>query len=259
MPKPGAGMPAEVVAVLKGVPSTDQILEQVVERLKLGELSREQIAAEFDTLLQAMMDDGLAILTIHQTRVRSELIKLYQKIEPTDPVRAHLLVEKGFTSLGNQRKKRAGVHMEKCTKWLLDQCGIANEAAAVITGQSDLVVPSVRVLHDRPERAVVLEFKTTTRERWKEVRDEIARTGRQVWLLTLDDYISNDNVELIVAGRIVFYVPDRVFQKLNKQPGLLRSLKTLVDDLEPLGGKNVSRETPRVPPARRKNARPRRH
>jgi hypothetical protein len=251
-------MPPEVVAVLKGVPSTDAILSDVVQRLKLQELSKDQIAPEFDTLLQAMMDEGLAILTIHQTRVRRELIDLYLKVEPIDAQRAHMLIEKGFTSLGNQRKKRAGVHMEKCTKWLLDHCGIPNEAAAVITGQSDLVVPSVQVLHERPERAVVLEFKTTTRERWKEVRDEIARTGRQVWLLTLDDYISNDNVELIVAGRIVFYVPERVFQKLNKQQGLFRSLKTLIMDLEPLTGGTVTRETAQISPPKRRNARSRR-
>jgi hypothetical protein len=228
-------MPPEVVKVLVGVPSTDVILDQVVEGLGLAALTKQQIAADFDMLLQGMMDEGLRILAVHQTVVRKQLIKLYLEVEPTDPDRGHVLIEKGFISLGNQRKKRAGVHMEKCTQWLLDRCGIANEAAAVITGQSDLIVPSARVLHDRAERAVVLEFKNTTRERWKEVRDEIARTGRQVWLLTLDDYISNDNVDLIVDGRIVFYVPDRVFQRLNKHHGHLRSMKTLIADLEPLG------------------------
>lgn len=242
MAKPGAGMPPEVVAILIGVPATDKILDQVVEGLGIAALSKEQIASELDILLQRMMDEGLRILAVHQTLVRGALIELYHKVEPEDPERAHILIEKGFISLGNQRKKRAGVHMEKCMKWLLDRCEIANESAAVITGQSDLIVPSAKVLHERPERAVVLEFKNTTRERWKEVRDEIARTGRQVWLLTLDDYLSNDNVQLIVSGRIVLYVPDRVFQGLNKHQGHFRSLKTLIADLEPLGGKSNDME-----------------
>jgi hypothetical protein len=235
MPKPGAGMPPEVVAIVKGLPSTTAIVEEVVQALKLEELTRKQIGDDFDLILQRMMDEGLRALTKHQVGVAKKLIDLYVDVESRDPGRAFSLIQKGFSSLGNQRKKRAGVHMERCVKWLLDRCGIANENAAVITGQSDLVVPSAKVVHERPERAVVLEFKTTTRERWKEVRDEIARTGKQVWLLTLDDYISDDNVALMAEGKITLYVPERVYKKLKKRKGHLRSLKTLIPDLEPVG------------------------
>ncbi len=228
-------MPPEVMAIVKGLPTTTAIVEEVVQALKLEKLTKKQIGDDFDLILQRMMDDGLRALTKHQVGVTKKLIDLYVQVESQDPDRAFSLVQKGFSSLGNQRKKRAGVHMEKCVKWLLDRCGIANENAAVITGQSDLVVPSAKVLHDRPERAVVLEFKTTTRERWKEVRDEIARTGKQVWLLTLDDYLSDDNVALMAEGNITLYVPERVYRKLKKRKGHLRSLKTLITDLEPLG------------------------
>lgn len=228
-------MPPEVMAIVKGLPTTTAIVEEVVQALKLEKLTKKQIGDDFDLILQRMMDDGLRALTKHQVGVTKKLIDLYVQVESQDPDRAFSLVQKGFSSLGNQRKKRAGVHMEKCVKWLLDRCGIANENAAVITGQSDLVVPSAKVLHDRPERAVVLEFKTTTRERWKEVRDEIARTGKQVWLLTLDDYLSDDNVALMAEGNITLYVPERVYKKLKKRKGHLRSLKTLITDLEPLG------------------------
>lgn len=228
-------MPPEVMEIVAGVPGTDTIRDEVVEVLKLEDRPRKVIADTFDLILQSMMDEGLRALRKHQAVVTKNLVELYQRVEASEPDRALTLIEKGFTSLGNQRKKRAGVHMEKCVKWLLDKCGIANEEAPVISGQSDLVVPSAKVLQERPERAVVLEFKTTTRERWKEVRDEIARTGRQVWLLTLDDYISDENVDLMAAGRITLYVPERVYQRLKKRKGHLRSLKTLISDLEPLG------------------------
>lgn len=228
-------MPPEVKAIVSGVPSTNAIRDEVVRVLKLEELSKKAVASDLDIILQGMMIEGLRVLRKHQSSVTANLVQLFLEVRPEDPERALMLIEKGFTSMGNQRKKRAGVHLEKCMKWVLDRCGIANEEAPVISGQSDLVVPSAEVFQERPERAVVLEFKTTTRERWKEVRNEIDRTGHRVWLITLDDYISDENVELMAEGKITLYVPERVFQGLKKRKGHLRSLKTLISDLEPLG------------------------
>lgn len=225
-------MPEELRELLQGTPTTDEILADVIAVLRLGDLSKAQLSSNFDVLLQKMMDEGLHALRTHQVKVTVDLVNRFRDIVQTDENRAQNLIEKGFTSMGNQRKKRAGVHMEKCVKWLLDRCGIPSEEAAAISGQSDLVVPSAEVLQERPERAVVLEFKRTTRERWKEVRDEIARTGLKVWLITLDDYLSNENVALMTAGKMTLYVPDRVYHKLKKQKGHLRSLKSLVPDLQ---------------------------
>jgi hypothetical protein len=232
MPKPGAGMPLELLPILKGVPSTDQILAEVVESAGLARLDRETISTTFDTILQLMMDEGKRILQSHQRAVTRRLIQFYLSTDTTNPELAAAILEKGFTSLGNQRKKRAGVHMEKCVKYLLTRCDIPSEEAPAVSGQSDLVVPNAQVLRDRPERAVVLEFKRTIRERWKEVRDEIARTGYRVWLLTLDDYLSNDVVTLMASSKITLYVPSPVFSALATNTGHLRSLRTLVTDLD---------------------------
>jgi hypothetical protein len=226
-------MPPEVKAILQGVPTTDQILEEVIRVLKLDRLDKAALSKDLDVVLEKMMSQGLRVLRRHQAIVTTKLVEEFQKIQAGDPEKAHTLIEKGFISMGNQRKKRAGVHMEKCVKWLLGRCRIPAEEAAAISGQSDLVVPSAEMLKERPERVVVLEFKRTTRERWKEVRDEIARTGLKVWLITLDDYLSNANVKLMAAGKMTLYVPDRVYQKLEKRKGHLRSLKSLVSDLEP--------------------------
>ncbi len=238
MPKPGAGMPPALSAILAGVPSTTAILDEVIQILALNQLGKENLSRDLDNILDKMMTEGLRALRRHQADVTERLVTKFLDVKATDPEGALTLIEKGFTSMGNQRKKRAGVHLEKCAKWILDRCGVPNEEAAAISGQSDLVVPSAKVLHERSERAVVLEFKRTIRERWKEVRDEIARTGLKVWLITLDDYISDDNVKLMAAGNITLYVPETVYQRLakQKQKGQLRSLKSLVDDLEAFVG-----------------------
>lgn len=263
MPKPGAGMPKEVAELVAGIPRPLAVRDQVVAALHLEQRSKKELASELDIVLDQMMKQGLHLLRSYQAAVTRNLIKLYLEVEPSDPERALMLIEKGFTSMGNQRKKRAGVFMEQAIKWLLERCEIDSEVKSVISGQCDLIVPSSTVLRDRPERAVVLEFKRTVRERWKEVRDEIARTGKQVWLLTLDDYISDALVEQMTRGRITLYVPETVFQKLKPHAGHLRSLKTLVDDLEPLGGRHVpgrasgqepASGAPRAPRGRRRGA-----
>jgi hypothetical protein len=239
MAKPGAGMPPEVLAITRGTPSTTALCEAAVASLKLAERTSDDLAKNLDVVLREMMDEGLRTLRLHQARAVKELVQLYLETANIDPEKAVLQIVKGFTSLQNQRMKRAGVNMERYMKWLLEYCGIASEVKWLTAGQSDLVVPSLKVLNRRPERAVVLEFKHTIRERWKEVRDENARSGRQVWLISLDDYVSNAVVELISAGRINLYVPLRVFQRLDKTGGHLRSIDTLIEDLRPFG--DVSR------------------
>ena len=232
MPAPGAGMPEQVVGLLKGVPSTQDVLGEVVRVLGLERVPPAELAKDFDVVLEKMMTEGLRCLQKHQAGVTRRLIDLYLQTEPRDPELALTLIGKGFISMGNQRKKRAGVHMEKCVKWILDRCHVPNEEAAAISGQSDLVVPNAKLLKSHPERVLVLEFKRTIRERWKEVRDEIARTGLKVWLLTLDDYISDNLVRLMARGNITLYVPEVVYRKLKKREGQLRSLKSLVRDLK---------------------------
>ncbi len=122
--------------------------------------------------------------------------------------------------------------MERCVRFLLDRCEIPNEVGTAISGQSDVVVPRVDLLKKYPEQCVVLEFKRTTRERWKQVRDEIARTGLKVWLITLDDYLSDKLLELMAKANITLYVPDAVFEKLKDNNPRVRSLRKLVQDLK---------------------------
>lgn len=231
MAKPGAGMPPEVMAIVDKAPTTQVVVKRTVARLKLDEKAKSQISGEFDTILQAMMDDGIRVLEDFQKKAADDLVQLYVKVKEKDLPRAFEMIHKGFVSLGNQRKKRAGVHMERCVRYLLGRCGVPHEAGKAISAQSDIVVPRVELLKTYPERCVVLELKRTTRERWKQVRDEIARTGLKVWLVTLDDYLSDPLLDLMAKANITVYVPEVVYQKFRKNNPKLRSLRKLVADL----------------------------
>src|SRR5262245_61784736 len=122
MPKPGAGMPPEVVAITDGTPSTIELCAAAVATLKLADRSREHIVRNLDVVLKEMMDEGLSTLRWHQARVVRDLVQLYLETAKTDPDKAVHFIVKGFTSLQNQRFKRAGVNMERYMKWLLEYC-----------------------------------------------------------------------------------------------------------------------------------------
>jgi len=236
-PKPGEGTPPEVIALRNSVPSTAVILQRVVTNLGYGVKDSEYFGSNFTLALKAMMDEGYRLLHSEQKRILPQIIALSDQYDSTDPIRADHLMWFGIKSLQNQSRKRAGVHMERCVAWLLTKCDIPNANGKPRTGRSDLVCPDIHTFDTHQERAIVLEFKRTIRERWKEVRDEISRSGRNVWLLTLDDYISNNNVELMAAANITIYVQGEVHSRLKKDPKHLRSLDTLVADLRHIVGR----------------------
>jgi len=231
MPKPGDGMPPDVKKIVGNAPSTQAVLESVVERLELKTRSKPAIAASFDTILQSMMDEGIRILEEHQIKVADRLVEEYLKLKAGDRKLAFQTIHKGFVSFGNSRKKRAGVHMERYVRFLLEHCGIPHELGNAVSGQSDVVVPRVDLLNTHPELCVVLEFKRTIRERWKQARDEVLRNGIKVWLLTLDDYLSDPLLELMADANITLYVPESVYQKFHANHPKLRRMRRLIDDL----------------------------
>ena len=240
-PKPGEGTPPEIVRLRNSVPTTVQILYSVVENLGYSAKPLDFFEQNFTTAITSMMEEGYRLLHNEQKRILPEIIALSDKYVGSDPVRADALMWFGIKSLQNQSRKRAGVHMERCVAWILSKCDIPNASGQSRTGRSDLVCPDLETFDNHQERAIVLEFKRTIRERWKEVRDEIARSGRSVWLLTLDDNISNNSVQLMADANITLYVRSNVHAGLDRNPRHLRSLDSLVADLRHVVGRSSQR------------------
>lgn len=231
-------MPSEVLSLTRGIESPKEMLQRVLLNLGYPEKPATFFESNFHECLQRMMDEGLRLLHREQKGVLKEIMDLAGASEGSDPEHADLILWKGIQSLTNQKRKRAGVHMELCIGWILRKCNIPIEEGRSETGRSDLICPSLETFRRNPELCIVLEFKRTIRERWKEVRDEISRSGNHVWLLTLDDFISNDVVSLIAAGNITLYVPEAVHAKLNRNPSHLRSIRTFVTDLRVAVGRS---------------------
>lgn len=223
------------------MPTPTEILAIVVAKLRYDEKDDVYFEQNFHEVLQALMDEGQHALRTHQKAALKQIIEMSDKIEVSDSELSERTLWKGIASLSNQSRKRAGVHMELSVKWVLNRLNIPNDYGKPITGRSDLICPSMETYHTHPERCVVLEFKRTLRERWKEVIDEISKSGKTVWLLTLDDYISDDLVKSMERGNVTMYVPDSVYARLTQQPGRLRSLDNFITDLTHVVGPNAQR------------------
>ena len=210
-----------------------------VKELGYDDKDPEWLQRHAEDVLRGLMSKGEEILRAEQRTAKREIAAIANDIKDEDE--RYDFIEASTVSLRNQMMKRAGVHMELSSEWLLTRCGIPNESGQKITGRSDRVCPSMEVYRDRPELTAILEFKRTLRERWKQVRDEISRAGHSVWLVTLDDYISDSLAKQIVESNIVVYVPQDVFAKLKARRGI-RSIKTLIADVKRAIG-NVSQTT----------------
>ncbi len=141
------------------------------------------------------------------------------KLSPVDAIKA--FVEKYpqhiydlSLSTTQSRRSRAGKEFEAIIMLLLVGANIsADEQGAIgkkyfqehnLGKLVDFVGPSVLHYEFNNKRdSFVLSLKTTLRERWQEVPEEVSRTAaREMFLVTLDDSISEETINILVQSNI---------------------------------------------------------
>lgn len=82
----------------------------------------------------------------------------------------------------------------------------------------DSVLPSIEAFETRRDKVIVGTMKTTLRERWQEVVEEIERTKiPKIYLLTADEDIAMNKTQEMGKHNIVLVV----YEKIKKKPDLL--------------------------------------
>ena len=72
-------------------------------------------------------------------------------------------------------------------------------------------MPSVKAFDERRDKAIIGSMKTTLRERWQEVVEEVSRSNIPcIYLLTVDDDISENKAIQMGKHNIVLVVLDSV-------------------------------------------------
>ncbi|MEF2097310.1 type II restriction endonuclease [Bacillus sp. CFBP9009] len=119
----------------------------------------------------------------------------------------------------NSRRSRAGKEFEFIIETILLRCGIMFDNQGVIGSKLfnterlgklvDFVIPGVVEYDIERRKCALVSMKTSLRERWQEVPEEMKRTGAQeMFLLTLDSGISSNTIESLASHNITLVVPD---------------------------------------------------
>lgn len=117
------------------------------------------------------------------------------------------------------RRSRAGSEFECILKKIFDMlnytCEMQSQIGSTIfsevnLGKSvDMLVPNVEGYRSDPQECAVITAKTTLRERWTQVAEELQRTNiPRIYLVTLDNNITKDVVERMRRYKITLVVPD---------------------------------------------------
>ena len=122
-------------------------------------------------------------------------------------------------SLSNtqSRRSRAGKVFEGIIYGLYDVLNYPYESQATVGSKNfqskklgkivDSLLPNLDAFEQRRDKVVIGTMKTTLRERWQEVIEEINRTGLpSIYLLTVDEDISTSKVEQMANHNVILVV-----------------------------------------------------
>lgn len=116
-------------------------------------------------------------------------------------------------SASQQRKSRAGYSFEHQIEAMLTAAAVPFVRQVVMDAtrrRPDFVLPSLPHLRrslSGPERGLILSAKTTLRERWKQVENEMGG-GADLFLATVDETIAATVIEAMAAMNIRLVVPE---------------------------------------------------
>lgn len=168
------------------------------------------------------------------TRMLTYLINI-EKISKMTPVEAI----KDFTleypqhiydlSLSNtqSRRSRAGKEFEAILELLLVGADIPADTQGSI-GKTyfqshqigklvDFVTPGVVQYLSNKRNTMLISAKTTLRERWQEVPEEVSRTGiREMYLATLDDSFSAETLRILYEANVIVVTTKKIKEEKYK-------------------------------------------
>ncbi|HGH6223203.1 TPA: type II restriction endonuclease [Neisseria meningitidis] len=133
------------------------------------------------------------------------------------------------------RRSRAGKTFEGIVYFLYEYLGYPFDSQSQVGKEVfaklglgklvDSILPSIDAFNERRDKTVIGTMKTTLRERWQEVVEEVSRSNvPNIYLLTVDDDIFENKVIQMNNHNIVLVVP----QNIKKQPHL-KDKRSVID------------------------------
>lgn len=147
-------------------------------------------------------------------------------------------------STTNSRRSRAGKTFESLIEKTLSILGVPFENQSQL-GTSfykehslgkkvDLIIPGRLAYEQRRSSCGIISVKTSLRERWQEVVEELNRSNtRHIYLATLDETISDNQLELMKNYAITLIVRDKEKSTKFKEAGTVESFQQFFNNTIP--------------------------
>lgn len=143
-------------------------------------------------------------------------------------------------SITQSRRSRAGTAFEKIIRYVIDAKGFPCDDQSKAGTQMfeslglgkivDGLIPGIAGYNENRTKCAVITMKTTLRERWQEVVEELERTKiPNVYLLTLDDKLNKSSLATMRNHNITVVAP-RYVQEANPAEKNLISFETLFNE-----------------------------
>lgn len=135
-------------------------------------------------------------------------------------------------SITQSRRSRAGTAFERIIRHVINifefPCDDQSKIARTHFTQGNLgkmvdgLIPGIKEYEDHRSKCAILTMKTTLRERWQEVVEELQRTNvPHVYLLTLDENITDGVLETVRNHNITLVAPDYVKERTPDRRNLI--------------------------------------
>ena len=190
-------------------------------------LSLEKLYDTPKSILNDLIDDNTLSLRDNDLKERIKLIcgKYASKIDPF----IYIL----HSSSTNAKRSRAGATFEYIIYSFYRRLGYEFESQKEVgrarfeemrLGKKvDSILPSTDCFRQRRSKTIIGTMKTTVRERWQQVVEEIQRTNApNLFLLTVDESISENQAEEMTQHNITIVVSDNLKRsRLNTFRGII--------------------------------------
>ncbi|MFM7469404.1 MAG: type II restriction endonuclease [Vampirovibrionales bacterium] len=148
-------------------------------------------------------------------------------------------------STTNSRRSRAGKTFESIISYMIREIYQYPMETQATLGHDfykesklgkivDGIIPSKRAFEQNRQNCIFLTLKTSLRERWQEVAEEMVRTKiPSVYLLTLDDKLTHSNLQKMSGQNMTLIVPYEVQQRFE-QCGNVKSYEEFFNKTIPI-------------------------
>ena len=178
--------------------------------LKKHNLRPEDFKKTFSLLVGEMGDEAYRIYQVEEEIVGAAILEEF--LRSNDSKKIFRELDRFYLSLTQSRRTRAGKAFEEIIKTLFRQCKYPFDEQRVINGKPDFLMPSEVHFKKHPQDCIIFTAKRTLRERWRQIATEGLR-GLGFFLATIDDAITEDQLDEMLQHRIYMVVPGNLKKK----------------------------------------------